>query len=80
MLMTIGLVFLGIICIGIICLFIILGMTILNVTYIAHKNEAKAYKIDQIISKIYSFLIIIEFIFCGLEAIIITIALFLGYK
>ena len=66
--------------IGSIFAFVLLGFSLFNTFYIDKHNEEKAYKINEVIFTIFAYLFVSEFIFGGIEMVLVIIALFLGYK
>ena len=73
-------ILLGILGIGSIFAFVLLGFSLFNIFYIDKHNEEKVEKINEVIFTIFAYLFVFEFILGGIEMVLVTIAIFLGYK
>lgn len=73
-------ILLGILGIGSIFAFVLLGFSLFNVFYIDKYNKEKAERINEVIFTIFAYLFVSEFILGGIEMVLVTIAIFLGYK
>ena len=73
-------ILLSIMGIGLIFAFILLGFSLFNIFYIDKYNKEKAKRINDTIFTIFAYLFVSEFILGGIEMVLVTIAIFLGYK
>ena len=73
-------ILLGILGIGSIFAFVLLGFSLFNIFYIDKYNKEKAERINEVIFTIFAYLFVSEFILGGIEMVLVTIAIFLGYK
>lgn len=73
-------ILLGILGIGLIFAFVLLGFSLFNIFYIEKRNEEKAERINEVIFTIFAYLFVSESILGGIEMVLVTIAIFLGYK
>lgn len=73
-------ILLSILGIGSIFAFVLLGFSLFNIFYIDKYNKEKAEKINEVIFTIFAYLFVSEFILGGIEMVLVTIAIFLGYK